>query len=228
LYRHAYLYFTLAFVVTMVGFWPSFFSNPGQNDLTHALHGSLATAWMLMLIAQSWLIAHRRVVWHRRVGKASYVLAPTFILSSALAVRVMLADPHGLPHPLRMSLAFLDICSLIAFAVLYGLAIWNHKSVTLHARYMSATVLIVVIPALGRFFAIYVPGVHGLNGALNPCFWVVDAACLALMLADRRAGRSLTPYAVTLAFLVAVNWGLWQAPGSAGFQALAHAAGMPA
>jgi hypothetical protein len=222
LYKYAYVWFSLAFAVTLLGFWPSFFSGPLQNDPVRTIHGLLATAWMLMLIAQSWLIAHRHVLWHRRVGKLSYVLAPALVISAALVIPSMLGS-HHFPPRLVLSLIFSDVCSLAAFTLLYGLAIWHRRSVVLHARYMSATVLVILVPALGRVFGIYVPGVHGLEGALNPSYWVVEAACVALMFADWRKGRSLTPYALTLVFLVAVNWGLWQAPDMPAFAAWAKA-----
>lgn len=225
LYKHAYIWFSLALAVTLLGFWPSFFSGPLQNDPIRILHGTLATAWMLMLIAQSWLIAHRQPLWHRRIGKLSYVLAPALVISAAAVIPSMLARGH-FPPRLVLSLAFSDVCALAAFALLYGLAIWNRHSVAQHARYMSATVLVILVPALGRVFGIYVPGVHGLEGALNPSYWVVEIACVALIVADVRKGRSLTPYALTLAILLAVNWGLWLAPDLPQFQAWAHAAGM--
>ena len=120
MYRHAYIYFALALAVTLAGFWPSFFSDPAQNDAVRIAHGALATAWMLMLIGQSWLIAHRRVTWHRRVGKLSYLLAPAMVISMSLVIHSMLTRSHGFPHDLKLSLTFIDLASVIFFALLYG------------------------------------------------------------------------------------------------------------
>jgi hypothetical protein len=222
LYKRAYLYFGLAFAITLLGFWPSFFQNPAQNDLAHAIHGALATVWMLMLIAQSWLITHGQVAWHRRIGRASYVIFPAMVLSMTPMIRAMLTDKHGLPHDLALSLAALDIGSLILLAGFYGLAIAHRRKLALHMRYMSATVLIAVVPALGRVLAIYVPGVKGLAGALNPTFWIVAAAAGVLILDDRRIGRIYPPYPVTAAFMLIMSWAVWQAPHNPGFLALAR------
>lgn len=222
MYKRAYLYFGLAFAVTLLGFWPSFFQNPAQNDLAHAIHGALATIWMLMLIAQSWLITRGQVVWHRRIGRASYVIFPAMVLSMTPMIRAMLTDKHGLPHDLALSLAALDIGSLVVLVAFYGLAIANRRKVALHMRYMSATVLIAVEPALGRVLAIYLPFVKGLAGALSPSLLMVAAAGGLLILDDRRMGRIYPPYPIATAFLVIMSWAVWRAPHNPGFLALAR------
>jgi len=222
LYKRAHLYFGLAFAVTLLGFWPSFFQNPAQNDVGHAIHGALATIWMLMLIAQSWLITHGQVAWHRRIGRASYAICPAMVLSMAPMIRAMLTDKHGLPHDLALSLASADIGSLVLLVAFYGLAIANRRKVALHMRYMSATVLIAVEPALGRALAIYLPFVKGLAGALSPSLLMVAAAGAVLILDDRRTGRIYPPYPIATAFLVIMSWAVWQAPHNPGFLALAR------
>ena len=84
---------------------------------------------------------------------------------------------------------------------------------------MSATVLVALVPALGRLLVIYL-GVPGLTAALNPSFWIVEAVCLLLLLSDWRERRVYAPYVMALAFLVAVNTGLWLAPHWRLFEAI--------
>jgi hypothetical protein len=58
-YRHAYLYFAIAFVVTMAAFWPSFFTRLGGTDASHMIHGTSAKLWMTVPVVQAWLISQR-------------------------------------------------------------------------------------------------------------------------------------------------------------------------
>ena len=52
----------LALTVTALGFWRTFFSQLGNVDVPHMLHGASSTGWLVLVLVQSTLIRSRWVV----------------------------------------------------------------------------------------------------------------------------------------------------------------------
>jgi hypothetical protein len=61
LLRKPHFYFSIAFLVAVGGFWPSFFSKLASTDRAHLIHGVTATLWMTVPILQSWLISQKTI-----------------------------------------------------------------------------------------------------------------------------------------------------------------------
>lgn len=205
MYRRAWIGYALALVVVLAGFWPSFYGGRTYPiDGLHVAHGVLATAWMLLLIAQGWLIAYRHNRIHRWLGWSSVVIAPLFVISGVVMERAMLAQAAGLPWSTEAKLTWLDLWTLVLFAGLYVAAMLRRRRVIDHARYVTATVIILLPPALGRLTA----GLFGgLEATLPPITALLCAIVVALMILDRRVYR-LKPhpaYLATLVFLLGVQ-----------------------
>lgn len=209
MYRNAHVYFLLAFLVTLGGFGPTFYTRLGETRLPYLVHGVSATLWMVMLIAQSWLITHGGARWHRRVGWSSMVVFPALLLSGLYMVRLMLSVRMEGYGPLAYTLALIDVPSLVLLGVFYVLAIVHRRSVELHSRYMAATVILLLPPALGRFLVFWFPGVDALPQALNPMMVLTELVALALVIHDRRSGKVYPPYAITLVFLLLIHALMW-------------------
>ena len=90
-------------VIVFLGFGPSFYLNGylaaafGQRPLRAlppiiVVHGLVLTAWMIVLMVQTGLVAKGQVRWHRRLGVAGAVLAA---LVFALGTAANLASAHG-------------------------------------------------------------------------------------------------------------------------------------
>lgn len=203
LYPNAAMFFALALLVAFAGFYPSYFARLPQTDLAHHFHGASATAWLLLLILQAWLMRTRRIVLHRRVGRGSIVVAAAFIVSGALMIRTMLQGGNPFAQRYGVSLAFLDVTTTLYFALAYGLALQYRRTVELHARFMASTALLVLPPALSRLFANTVPGIDTFEQALNGAYFAAEAVALALVLQDARGGRIHAPYPMLLALLLA-------------------------
>ncbi len=223
MYPRAWMYFTLAFALTVAAFFPSYFGRLGESDFAHHLHGVTGTLWFLLLVAQSWFVSHRRMQWHRVVGKASYVLAPLVIIGGLLMMQAMMSRNIGLPQELRLTLVFLDTSLTLFFAASWALAIVNRHNMQIHARCMVATIMAVLPPVLARFLVHYVPGVENLAASLSPTYFLVEAVLVALIVHDwRSGGRVRYPYPVALAWFAfqhlvmfrmpAFEW--WQAYGA--------------
>ena len=210
--RHLYLAFLLAFAILVIGFWPTTIGGAaGALDWLRIVHGILATLWMAMLVAQSWLAGRWRLKWHRRIGWTSVAIVPALVISALLVVADMLRHSTYFPRDLRLSLAWADILSLILFSLLWGMAIRHRKSWPLHARYVGCTVFAALPPALGRVYGA-IPGIGGLTGALPPSYITVELVLLALIVLDFVRGGAPRPYAIALAGTAAIHMTLFSAP----------------
>ena len=76
--------------LSVLGFWKPYFSRLGAVQGMAHLHALMMLAWIGMLVAQPVLVRTRRLAWHRRVGKASYVVVPLMILSALVLAQMRL------------------------------------------------------------------------------------------------------------------------------------------
>jgi hypothetical protein len=222
-----------ALVVMVMGFWPSFFSNPAQNDLLHTVHGALASGWMLILIVQAWLMAKGYLRAHHMIGRLSIAWVIALLVSATMIVVYGLGatGDRALPMPWRPVLAMIDIPSLLIFAGLYITAIWCafRRKIDVHYRAMLSTVIIIFTPALGRFLPLYIPGIKGLMEGLNPTFWICEGVCVALLAYDAiKYRKTWPPYWVALGGLVAIQLAMFHAAEIPPFVALIRWMGYPA
>jgi hypothetical protein len=194
--RHLWIAFALAFAIMAWGFWPSTLGATHPPDALRAVHGTLAALWMAMLVAQSWLAGRWRLRWHRRIGWSSVAVVPALLVSSILVVQNELRHSTYFPRDLRLTLTWLDLCSLVVFAGLWAAAIATRRDWRRHARWVGCTVLVVLPPAVGRILA---GPLGSLSAALPPTYAFVGAIPLALIVRDRVRGGYPLPYAITFA-----------------------------
>jgi hypothetical protein len=216
-YQHAHYYFLAALLVTIAGFWPSFFSRPGDVDAWHSIHGISATLWIIALITQSWLMSRGLVRWHRRVAVAALLVLPVLVTSALYMVRLVLTNKR-VPFPPAM-LAFIDLPSVVFLVVLVILALSNLRTPAAHKRFMSATVLLALPPALTRLYArVLFPGI-GPAHAFQASLVTVELILLALLFSDWQAHERRLAYPLSLAFFVAVHVLIGPVSSSAGWRA---------
>ncbi len=218
-----------ALAVMVAGFWPSFFSNPSQNDVLHTVHGVLASGWMLILIVQAFLMARGQLRLHHWIGRASIVWAAGLLIT---AIMIMLygisaTGERSLPMAWRPILTWLDIQSLVMFTGFYVAAIIFafQRRIDTHYRAMLCTVIVVFGPALGRFLA---PFFHGLMPAMHPTYLIINGVCVALILYDYVVyKRSWAPYWIALCGIAFGELTMFAAPKIPAFMALMHWMGLP-
>src|SRR5689334_22993179 len=107
------VYLASAFVLTVIAFWPSYFSKLGSTDVAHSVHGVTATLWMAVPVLQSWLIHKGHLTLHRRVGwVALLVLAPALVIGGLRMVQLMVVRYDSI-HAIRLlKFTFLDLSAL--------------------------------------------------------------------------------------------------------------------
>jgi hypothetical protein len=193
-YDRSPIYFALALLAVVVGFFPSYFGRLGQTDALHHLHGITATIWMVMLVGQSWLARVRKISLHRLVGKISLVIAPLFVVSGLLMVRAMLMSESGFNRAFGVRLAFVDILTVVGFGAAYALAIYHRREIALHARYMAVTAVLALPPALARALGHWGPGINSFEAAFHGGYLLTELIVVALLVHDYRAGKIRPPY----------------------------------
>ena len=204
LYHRSPLYFSLLLLIAIVGFFPSFYARALEAKGLHQFHGIVATLWMLLLIGQGWFMRSRKISVHRSVGKLSLVLVPLFAVSGLMIVHDMLTRDSGFARSFGPRLAFVDISSIVFFVFAYAMAIYHRGEMALHARYMAATALPLLPPALSRLLGNHVAAVTSFDMAFHLSYIASELVVVALLLHDRKqSGKMQAPYLILFVLLLA-------------------------
>ena len=129
------------------------------TPLVH-LHGALFTAWVLLFITQTALVAGGRVVVHRRLGMAGAALAAAMVAAGtalAIASAARGAAPTGADPLAFLALPLFD---MVLFATFVVLALRRRRDPEAHKRLMLLAYVSIIVAAIGRL-----PGVLALGEA---------------------------------------------------------------
>jgi hypothetical protein len=141
-------YFLLS--VPSVPRWRAF-NHPPYPFVVH-LHGLLFTAWIILLITQTSLVAAHRLKLHRRLGIAGFVLACLLSLAGlAVACESMARHfPLGLGYP-----GIVDqsgaILSVFGFAILTYFGYRQRRNPAAHKRLMMLATISLLSAAFSRW-----------------------------------------------------------------------------
>ena len=155
--RHLYLgVIVFAAVVVFVGFAPSFylrgfFHEPPLSSLAVA-HGTVASAWIVLLLTQSLLVRSGNVHLHRRLGVAGALLAAVMVVlgvwtALVAAARGTIGDRVQAP-PLEFLIVPLG--QILTFGVLTAVAIALRHRPEVHRRLMIVATIHLTAPAVVR------------------------------------------------------------------------------
>src|SRR6516165_8033948 len=168
-------------LILFLGFLPSYFHRAAELPpltLLYQLHGALFTAWIVLLVAQTALVAGHRTDIHRTLGVAGALLATVvFIVGVAVSVETLRRNggpPGGDPRKFFA----IPIGDIIVFAVLVGVAVLQRQQSDTHKRLMLLATISLLTAAVGRFLRQV-----GIGGAPN-LFYGTDVFVLALVLYD--------------------------------------------
>ncbi len=151
------IYFFIAiFVITNLGFYKTYLIHfpkfEGFPWIYH-IHGMLAMAWVLMLIAQAYLIRAKKYDLHKLVGNLSYVIMPLFLASLFFAAKESyLTNIKTKPEAdVLANMTNGGTIDIFFIGLIFVLAMVYKKNVGYHLRFMASTGLIILTPGLGRF-----------------------------------------------------------------------------
>lgn len=122
----------------------------GSITPTIHLHGIVFTAWVLLFLVQTLLVASRRVQVHRRLGYASIALAATMIpvgVQTAISTARRGAAPPGADP-----LAFLvvPIFDIVLFTGFVSAALLKRRDKEAHKRLMVLAYVSIITAAVAR------------------------------------------------------------------------------
>lgn len=214
-------YFALLLVIAILAFWPSYFGNGllSQAGYTH-FHAIAATVWMAMLIVQPWLIRKDNYTLHRKIGKASFVVAPVLMLSFVLLAnyRIRIATPEN--YQIQTFILYLQVFLAVLFGICYILAIIYRDRTEIHARFMVCTGLTLIDPIFARILLFTMPVPIQYHQFIT--FGLTDLLFLVLIYSERKntVGRWVFP--LMLGVFVLLQIPAFFAMGSPTWQAFAE------
>jgi len=149
---------TAVMATVAAGFAPTYYLKPlfaaPRLPLSIHIHGALFTAWVLLLVAQTSLVAANRTDLHRRLGVVGAVLAVAMVVSgAAVAIESARLSRPALGVLARASPLFvlvIPLASVVVFTILVGLGVYYRRRAAAHKRLMLLATLALLPPALGR------------------------------------------------------------------------------
>jgi hypothetical protein len=198
-------YFAALLLLAVFTFWPSYVSLPrsASSPYTH-FHALIATLWMLMLIAQPMLMRAGKMKLHRKLGKASWVLGPLFIVAAFLLAHHRIATAEGPAYAVQTYILWLQFSIGGLFTLSWVLAMANRHNMPVHARFMICTGLTLIDPVVIRLW-----NWIGFDPNVNYqwfTFGLTDALFLGLIWMERKApsGRWVFPVMLGVFFLAQI------------------------
>ena len=162
-------------VILFLGFLPSYFHRSADlPPLTplYQLHGAVFTAWIVLLVAQTALVAQSRSDIHRKLGVAGAVLAAVvFVVGVAVSVETLRREGG-------VRFFAIPLGDIIVFGVLVGAAVLQRQQSDTHKRLMLLATISVLTAAVARSL-----GQVGMGGPPN-LFYGTDVLVLALVTYD--------------------------------------------
>lgn len=148
-------------VTVFVGFSPSYYlrlfgdgprvtvSGGPFTALVH-LHGALFTAWVVLFVVQTTLVAARHVSIHRRLGVAGVLLAAAMVVvgtSTAIATAARGAAPPGVDP---LAFLIIPLTDMVLFAGFVGCAVVFRRNREAHKRLMLLAYASIIVAAVAR------------------------------------------------------------------------------
>jgi len=197
----------LAMLATViVGFSRSFFLRPlfpdwpSPSETIFYVHGAAFTAWIVLLVAQTSLVAGRRTEIHRKIGPYGAALAAAMVVLGTVGALVAARRATGftqVPIPPLQFLA-IPIFDMFLFAAFVWLAIAQRGNSQTHKRLMLLATVNLVTAAIARW-----PGVLPLGPLAF--FGLTDLFIVALAIWDFRTRGRLHPVTLWGGLLIIVS-----------------------
>jgi hypothetical protein len=216
-YRHANYFVGLVLLTIVVGFWGSYFTPIAEVPLAFHVHAFTAMAWVVLLMFQHWSIHGRRNALHRKAGMLSLFLFPFLIVGFVMiinvaAARFITSDSAGTQF-LTPSFGLSMVFAIVAYLVLFYLALRNRRNVRLHAGYMLATPLVLFESPFSRIMLDHLPFLvftgtgfpQRILDAIVISMALAIAFALVMYLRDRKSGILLLQ-AVAMFFGTGIEW----------------------
>jgi len=127
----------------------SLFGTPALSLLVH-LHAALMTAWVLLFVIQTRLVAARRTDLHRRLGVFGALLIVAIVAVGIPAAIESARRGVTIGDLTPLMFMVLPLGTVIVFAALAGAAVAFRRRSDIHKRLMLLATLSILTPAIAR------------------------------------------------------------------------------
>jgi hypothetical protein len=189
------LYVWVAFLVPIIvlaGFARSYylkglFGAPALPGLLVHLHGIVMTSWVVLFVAQVWLVASRRTRVHRRLGVLGACLA-ALILVVGIATATTAAARDSANGPAALQFLVIPFGDMLVFAALIAAALYFRRRLEAHKRLMLLAAVNLLTPAIARIPLHFIE-----TGGALAFFGLTDICILACVVYDTIKNSRLHP-----------------------------------
>jgi len=221
--RTFYVAMSIAVIaITVFGFGKTwflrpYFTNPQPLVTSVRVHGAAFTAWVLLLLAQTTLVAAHRTDIHRKLGWMGAALA---VFMAGIAIKAALYAVHRdvvcCNAELARGFLIVPVADVLVFSVLVGAAVLDRRDTATHKRLMLLATLSLLDAAIARW------PVPGIGDAPLAQYALTDAFIAAAMLYDFASRRSVSPVYVWGGLAIVVEqWARDALGATAAWQSLA-------
>ena len=119
------------------------------SALVH-VHGALFSAWVLLFIVQTALVASHRVAVHRRLGVAGAMLAAAMVVAGTFIAIATAARGSAPPGMDPLAFLVIPIFDMVLFATFVTTALALRRDKEAHKRLMLLAYVSIVVAAVAR------------------------------------------------------------------------------
>ena len=119
------------------------------TTLVH-VHGALFSAWVLLFIVQTALIASRRVAVHRRLGVAGAILAAAMVVAGGSIAVSTAARGSAPPGMTAVAFLVIPLFDLVLFTGFVSAALLARRNKEAHKRLMLLAYVSIITAAIAR------------------------------------------------------------------------------
>jgi hypothetical protein len=177
----------------------SLFGTPALPGLLVHLHGIVMTSWVILFVAQIWLVEARRTKVHQRLGVLGAILA-ALVLFVGFVTAISAAARGASPGPPPLQFLVIPLGDLLVFAILVGTALYFRRRLQIHKRLMLLAALSLLPPAIARIPLQFIQ-----TGGPLVFFGLSDLCVLACVVFDTVKSRRLHPVFLWGTLLIIVS-----------------------
>jgi hypothetical protein len=184
--RHPRFYNGMSLLIAAIvfaGFSRTFYLSPWLHGPAlsplRIVHGVAFSAWIVLFVAQTTLVAAGRTDLHRRLGVAGAVLAAGMVVLGTVLAIANAREGHAPPGIPPLVFLIIPLFDMVVFAPMVAAAVWYRHRPETHKRLMLLATLSLLAAAVARL-----PTALAAAGPLF-YFGVVDLLILTGVLYDR-------------------------------------------